>query len=208
MLLQGTNAHAILSKTHSPQRPQASSQTLWQRERFWFTVAAHALLLRSAPGGSAQSGIITFQAPLAGPHLAFLNDHRIQDRGLFPGAAMFETAGAAMRTLQQQQQLPSAAALVVPVLAAVTIAQPLVMTVGQMQTLLCTVNLLEGKVSIASVSHSPQLLHMTSMAGKPFCAARPSVIAESAVLEEGSRCGLGALGACLLIEIQVFCPST
>ena len=165
MLLQGTNAHAILTKSHSLPCLKASSPTVWQRERFWFTVPAHALLLRSAPG--AQQGTITFQAPLAGPHLAFLNDHRIQDRGLFPGAAMFETAGAAMRALHQQQQLSSAA--VAPVLAAVSIAQPLVMSMGQMQTLLCTVNLMDGKVSVASVGHGPQLLHMTSSAGKPLC---------------------------------------
>lgn len=171
MLLQGTNAHAILTKSQTPLWLEASCHTVWHRERFWFTVAAHALLLRSAPG--AQQGTITFQAPLAGPQLAFLNDHRIQERGLFPGAAMLETAGAAMRALQQQQ-LSNAAAWA-PVLASVSIAQPLVMTVGQRQTLLCTVNLLDGKVSMASVSHGPQLLHMTSSAGKPLgCMARYS----------------------------------
>ena len=139
------------------------AQTVWKRERFWFTLGAHALLLRAVP--AQQQATLTFQTPLTGPHLAFLHDHCILDRGLFPGAAMFETAGAALRAMQLQQQHPDVQAKA-PILSSVSIAQPLVMKTNEMQMLLCTANLVDGKISISSTSHGQGAMHMTAMAGK------------------------------------------
>ena len=166
--VQGTNAHAILTRSSSQPEAGATADTVWRRERFWFTVCAHALLLQASP--APQQATLTFQTPLTGPQLAFLHDHRILDRGLFPGAAMFEMAGAAMRAMQLQQQLPEVQARA-PVLDSVSIAQPLVMKLNEMQMLLCTANLVDGKISISSTSHGPRAMHMTAMAGEPwfFC---------------------------------------
>ena len=78
---------------------------------------------------------------------------------------MFETAGAALRAMQLQQQHPDVQAKA-PILSSVSIAQPLVMKTNEMQMLLCTANLVDGKISISSTSHGQRAMHMTAMAGK------------------------------------------
>ncbi len=159
--LQGTNAHAVLCRTGISHGQPAEPTSVWQRDRFWFTVRAHALLLRAV--ALPQQGSCTMQTPLDSPSLAFLFDHCVQDRALFPGAAMFETASAAMRAMQAQPL--HAASQTAAALVAVSIAQPLVMVAGQATTLCCTVSGHEGRVAISSVGRGAQIAHMTAVAG-------------------------------------------
>ena len=101
---QGTNAHAVLGeRALLPGPGQADSWggrqgggAAWQRLRFWYVGAAHALLAAAA----AWAGSAAFQARLGSAALAYLMDHRVSGRALLPGAAMFEAAAAAARTLQ------------------------------------------------------------------------------------------------------------
>ena len=85
---QGTNAHAIILASGSSSGPSGSSSTAapaWQRRRHYVLPEASllaAVTLVPPAGGRRQ---VVVQADLASAQLAFLWDHRVMGRGIFPG---------------------------------------------------------------------------------------------------------------------------
>ncbi len=128
---QGTNAHALVVRDDSGSAEgvaRVAPQPLWRRQRYWFAAAPHMLLggvLRSGGGAAEWEAEIS-----SSPAAAYLWDHRVGGRALFPGAAMFETAmGACSLTLQHQPGNPVQSA--VPALVSVGIPAPLVLSQPQ-----------------------------------------------------------------------------
>jgi 3-oxoacyl-(acyl-carrier-protein) synthase len=96
---QGTNAHVIMQPGGDAIALPAAPAVLWARQRLWVAVAPHAGLHRvSAAGGAA-----LMQCSLASAPLAYLWDHRVSGKVLFPGAAFFELAAAAAKLLSTAQ---------------------------------------------------------------------------------------------------------
>lgn len=60
----------------------------WQRQRHWFIPQPQSLARKFAP--ALQRGLAVFQCSLAAADMAWLWQHRVAGRAIFPGAAMFE----------------------------------------------------------------------------------------------------------------------
>ena len=100
----------------------------WQRQRNWHAVPPRTLLARFA----AKAKSVQLQTLLSAPALAYLWDHRVAGRALFPGAAMLEAAMAAGHVLLD------GAAAAQPALCGVSIPAPLVLPEGITPLLLLT----------------------------------------------------------------------
>ena len=102
---QGTNAHAVVSTTsgdakHGSSLPAGVALQLpMQRLRHWVLPPPHSLLVLA----SSQRETVIMQCQLADPSLAFLMDHQVMGRRLFPAAAMLEVAAAAARSMLHDQ---------------------------------------------------------------------------------------------------------
>ena len=104
---QGTNAHAIVAGSGSGSggrgRTPDSGMTLWDAKRLWIAPPSHPMLSSfSAPLESsstlAASSIIFIHAHIgAAASQAYLWDHRVSGRALFPAAGFMELATAAAR---------------------------------------------------------------------------------------------------------------
>ena len=95
---QGSNAHAVLEASGTVQAvTPAVVPVSWRQQRQWVLPLAHCLIKHSLPGLSSSK--TTFACSLQQPALAFLWEHEVLDRSLFPGAGYFEMALAALRTL-------------------------------------------------------------------------------------------------------------
>lgn len=134
---QGTNAHALLCTpgTASPAALAcaAAAPEAWQRRRHWFAPTPHALLPRLA-AAAGRAGAVHLQAVLGGSALAYLQDHRVGGRALFPGAAMFEAAHASAMLLLEGGSASAAQ----PALAGLSIPAPLVLAPGDAHAMLHT----------------------------------------------------------------------
>ena len=102
---QGTNAHAVVS-TFPKDNIHRSSQHLrdgaalaMQKQRHWVLPKPHSLLTLAA----SHKQTVIMQCQLADPRLAFLSDHHVMGRALFPAAAMLEVAAAAAKTMLHDQ---------------------------------------------------------------------------------------------------------
>lgn len=93
---QGTNAHAVLSAAAVGSTPLHASADLealpaWQSRRHYVLPEAHLLIASAAvapaPTGSAGRGAsrVLFHAELAAASLAFIWDHQVMGKPLFPG---------------------------------------------------------------------------------------------------------------------------
>jgi acyl transferase domain-containing protein len=92
---QGTNAHAVLVAVQASGRAALGSHLRSrERQRYWFAPAPHALLSEAVAGAA---GGVTVAARMCSASLAFLWDHRVAGRALFPGAGVLELASAAAR---------------------------------------------------------------------------------------------------------------
>ena len=154
---QGTNAHAVLSASTSSVGVYASQHQsnihTFQQERYWVLPKAHSFLATAACRG----GAVTVQCVLSEPSLAFLLDHRVMGRALFPAAGMLELAAATAKSLLHDQRTSANAVVVVTNLH---IATPVVLaesgdrcvTAGLI--LQTTVVPASGALQIAAVSSS------------------------------------------------------
>lgn len=90
---QGTNAHALLevaAATSDAPEPDSAAVPAWQHKRQHVLPMAHQLISAAAVAGNAgrgaaPSGRALFHAELAGASLAFLWDHQVLGKALFPG---------------------------------------------------------------------------------------------------------------------------
>ena len=167
---QGTNAHAVLQACPTAVAGFPAVATLtWQPRRQWVLPPAHCLIKHCMP--AEQPNKAMFACKLLQPALAFLWEHQVMDRSLFPGAGYFEMALAAMRTLHGTANLHSAE----DCLTHVTIPAPLVLpstSAAAGTVLTCSVDMgTQMIINIASAAaHGLQSVHMrcrASQAQKP-----------------------------------------
>lgn len=131
---------------------------LWQQHRQWVLPLAHCLIWQHVPGSLPSRA--TFACSIQQPALAFLWDHEVMGRSLFPGAGYFEMALAALRTLHSSSNLQTAD----DCLTQIAIPAPLVLlpsTAASAMMLTCSVTFSSHAVSIASVAgHVSEIVHM------------------------------------------------
>ena len=156
---QGTNSHMILANTGG--QLQASTTGLhpglWQRQRFWYTSPSRQLLQR----GKVGAGLVIMQSSLSRTSLAFLNDHKIQGKTLFPAAAMLEMLLCSAMTAHQEQ--PAAQ----QVLGDITISAPLVIPTAASSVIIsCSLTYATGRLEMKSVTESGrEVPHLAGQAG-------------------------------------------
>jgi len=165
---QGTNAHAVMQASiylPNTQRPAAAS---WAREYHWLAPAPHPMLQLA----TLQPPGVALECWLSGTQgLAYMWDHRVGDRVLFPGAGFFEFAAAGVRLLGGR--LASGA-----LLGGITIPAPLRLpeTMGPDHVALrCSVDLATGRVILASSPSAFKQPHLVGTAGMVRLAATPEV---------------------------------
>lgn len=132
------------------------SVAVWERARHWVLPAAHALAAAVTVKGRSQA---VFHSSLGRPHFGWLIDHRVFDRALFPGAAYFEAAGVAARSLLLGQSQNAA------LLTAATISAPLVLPEpgsGAPPVLECIVDLESSALEVASQGRSGSVRHVSA----------------------------------------------
>ena len=156
---QGTNAHAVLQASATAgQDSLAVADVLWQQQRQWVLPLAHCLIRQHLPGALPSQA--TFACSIQQPALAFLWEHEVMDRSLFPGAGYFEMALAALRTLHTGSSLHTAENC----LTQIAIPAPLVLppSIATSVTMLtCLVNLSSQAVSVVSLDgHVFETVHM------------------------------------------------
>ena len=156
---QGTNAHAVLQASPtSVAGPTAVADFTWQLRRQWVLPPAHCLIKHCMPGEQPNKAM--FACKLLQPALAFLWEHQVMGRSLFPGAAYFEMALAATRTLHGTADLHSAE----DCLTQVAIPAPLVLPSSATAAgfvLTCSVDMGTQVINIASAAvHGLQSVHM------------------------------------------------
>lgn len=159
---QGTNAHAVLQAAPTAvAAPPAVAALTWQQCRQWVLPPANCLIRHCISG--KQPSRATFACNLLQPALAFLWEHQVMGKRLFPGAAYFEMALAATRTLHGSSSLHTPAHC----LTQVAIPAPLVLPTSAVATagvtLTCLVDLSSQMISIASAAthgSAAQSIHM------------------------------------------------
>ena len=159
---QGTNAHAILQAAPRINTQTASQVKMqWQQQRRWVLPRAHCLIRQCL--SADKHGDITFAVNMQQPNLAFLWEHQVLGRSIFPAAGYAEMALAGLRCLADTTTA-------VVCLQAVAIPAPLLLApagIGGGQTVTCCINTSKQQVSIASVgvSSSSETVHMHSHFG-------------------------------------------
>ena len=156
---QGTNAHAVLQASPTAVAgPPAMAALTWQPRRQWVLPPAHCLIKHCMPGEQPNKAM--FACKLVQPALAFLWEHQVMDRSLFPGAGYFEMALAATRTLHGTANLHSAE----DCLTQVAIPAPLVLPSSSAAAglvLTCSVDMGTQMINIASAAaQGSQSIHM------------------------------------------------
>ncbi|CAL8465605.1 g5141 [Coccomyxa elongata] len=120
--LSGVNCHTLLAAPDQAVMAGASRQALpWRPARCWAGPRVSALLtsaMASLLSSPQQQHAMVFACNLSAPHLAFLQDHRVNKRALVPGTAFFEVALAAAVSLRADPETSVVA------LAAATISSP------------------------------------------------------------------------------------
>ena len=177
---QGTNAHVVFVQSSGLAATQPSIGT-WQRRRQWFAGQPHALLARLANGKQS----VQLLAPLAAPALAYLQDHRVVGRPLFPGAAMLEAGLAAAHLL-----LDGGSASTQPALCAASIAAPLVLPESSSRSALLLVTTIEAgnvRVSSTSAADSKGKVHLAGRLEQLAAAALPHKAAPAPADDEPSN---------------------
>lgn len=119
---QGTNAHAIIQSDMEPSTSARVSRKLfWFNKRYHVLPEAHIFLQKTSR--NEQSKAIKFQTRILASRFGFLWDHRVMDSSILPGAAYFEIACAAIRSLLDKPQGHS----VMPAVIDAKIPAPLVL---------------------------------------------------------------------------------
>ena len=158
---QGTNAHAVLSAVPTVTSCCTSTAScvaaLMHRQRHWVLPKPHSLLTAAY----THQTTVTMQCQLADPRLAFLLDHQVLGRALFPAAGMLEAAAAAAKTVLGDQPADPLWACTV---SDMVIAAPVQLLQSEQRSsavlLQTSINAATGFLQISSTSvGSPQLLN-------------------------------------------------
>ena len=143
---QGTNANAVVEASATAQAAAAAvAPVTWNQQRQWVLPLAHCFIKHSLPGESA--GKIVFSCSLQQPALAFLWQHQVMDRSLFPGAGYFEMALAALRTLHSSSSDSAHCCLTQSAIPAPLVLSAIASTAS---VLTCSVDIASQAVVIAS----------------------------------------------------------
>ena len=160
---QGTNAHAVLSAVPTGASCYTANAgcvtALIHRQRHWVLPKPHSLLTAA----HTNQPTVTMHCQLGDPRLAFLLDHQVLGRALFPAAGMLEAAAAAANTMLSDQ---SADPLCICAVSDMAIAAPVHLTSSQSEQrssavlLQTSINAATGFLQISSSSAgSPQMLN-------------------------------------------------
>ena len=88
---QGTNAHAVVAAALQPDACAVHATTalapVWHQKRHYVLPVAHLLIAATVCSGAGAQRRVAFHAELAGASLAYLWDHQVMGKALFPGAA-------------------------------------------------------------------------------------------------------------------------
>ena len=176
---QGTNTHAVLSAhPGAPAHPTDVSGGLagvMHQHRLWVLPKPHSLLTLAQTDPST----VTMHCQLSNPRLAFLLDHRVMGRAMFPAAGMLEAAAAAAKTLLGDQSPDHMWACTV---SGMVIAAPLQLATTSAALLQTSIHLATGSVQIGSLSAaSPLLLHNATCTVSTACKAQGAVLRPAAV---------------------------
>jgi len=158
---QGTNAHAILVKGSTEITSLQQLVCQWERKRFWF--ALPVLAMAQTVAVTVQT--VQIQAALTKAPLGYLWDHRVRNRALLPGTAMFE-AGCVAGTLllsgrydaslsQRQDVLNLCSVSILTPLLLAPLASP-----GSSTVLTTTLQLPSGQVTLRSVTAANRQEHV------------------------------------------------
>ena len=164
---QGTNAHAVVA-AGTPANTAGSAQTpAWQRKRHYVLPAAHSLITDASVGrgvsATAGSGpaaqLVLFHCDLARTRLAFLWDHHVMGKAIFPGAGYFELSSAALRAL-----VPDSSAHEHMAVAGAAIPAALLLPGGLPSVTLECSAAGSGGIEIASLTAGGRAVHVTAVA--------------------------------------------
>ena len=185
---QGTNAHAVVSTTsgdaiHGSSLPTGAALHLpMQKQRHWVLPKPHSLLVIA----SSQRDTVIMQCQLADPNLAFLMDHQVMGRPLFPAAAMLEVAAAAAKSMLHDQVSDC-------LISDVVIAAPIILTnatAGQQSASLLlqtTVDAATGMLQIGCMSAGSSSSQTNSRCNISFAAGSKKSSAQQEL--QTSSCG-------------------
>jgi 3-oxoacyl-(acyl-carrier-protein) synthase/acyl carrier protein len=98
---QGTNAHAVVKSSliiSLKDKNDSGGVIPWKKRRYYVLPEAH-LLLQTAVTVIPSTGQVSLVADLSSPQLAFLWDHKVMGKSIFPGAGYFEASSRAIGTL-------------------------------------------------------------------------------------------------------------
>lgn len=135
---QGTNAHVVLAAAQPASSTSSSGGSvpgissfsqLWRRRRCWYCLPPHAF---HSMVQSPARPVVRLASMLQLARHAYLWDHRVRGRALFPGAAMYEAAYAAGMLLLDHTSQPAA------LLAESVIPTALVLRMSNEAHALCT----------------------------------------------------------------------
>jgi acyl transferase domain-containing protein len=155
---QGTNAHALLEgpggsgslPSASPAAGAAAPLLPWRKQRLWLQPAANLLVRRFS--AAAAAGDLVFEARLGAPQLAYLWEHQVAGRAIFPAAGYLELALASLYTALGDQATGAPLAGI----TGATIPAPLVLPgageLAGVPLLACHVGRASGAVAIRSAA--------------------------------------------------------
>ncbi|BDA51455.1 probable oleandomycin polyketide synthase, modules 5 and 6 [Coccomyxa sp. Obi] len=168
---QGTNAHVLLhSLTTTPTgEPKGTPRPAWRHRRFWYTPQPHRFAQSVAAAADRTS--VTVEFDMAAPALAYLWDHQVNGRVLFPGAAMFEAGRAAGAVLADGLRDLALTAAVIPA----PMLLPKSLVDGASLPVQSTLDLGTGAVLLQSLSSGPAEAWISHLRGLQHrTIARPS----------------------------------
>ena len=157
---QGTNAHVVLEQSAGGRAGFSTQATdTWKRDFLWVAPQPHTMLHRAA---AASRTALLLECQLSATlSLAYIWDHRVGGKAIFPGAAFLELAAAAVK-LGAARSSSNAA------LHGITIPAPLQlpdqMAEGKV-ALRCAIQPASGSLQIASSASAYKQPNITGGAG-------------------------------------------
>eukprot|EP00887_Chlorella_sp_A99_P003342 scaffold26.g3342.t1 len=130
---QGTNAHVLIGGFYSPPGNDGElfEAALWHRQRHWFAAVPHAWLLWGMASHSHQPGasaMVLMEGKLAWAGSAYIWDHEVRGKKLFPPAALLELG---LATASGAMEPPVAECLALSVFQAVVSSVHVASSTGQ-----------------------------------------------------------------------------
>jgi acyl transferase domain-containing protein/NADPH:quinone reductase-like Zn-dependent oxidoreductase/acyl carrier protein len=148
---QGTNAHAILQAEPVTLASLAARKNGFSRTPQCVLPEVHVLLSSFVPDRRNKDRLL-LQSSLLHPSVAYMWDHKVLDKCIFPGAGYFEGALAASRVLGASSDVS---------VQELTIPAPLLLDVMASTLILETiVDAGDGTITIGSLSSHGELIHM------------------------------------------------